>query len=145
MVLSGQATLAELAADPTHWSAGALVLLLVCKGVAYAVCIGAFRGGAVFPAIFLGAASGVLASTFVPGIEPTAGLAMGMAAGATVTRLPVTSILIVVLLLGETAIQLMPVIIIAAVTALVIDEGLTSRRPKPDGAVEATPPGPPQH
>jgi H+/Cl- antiporter ClcA len=84
-----------------------------------------------------------LASTFVPGIEPTAGLAMGMAAGATVTRLPVTSILIVVLLLGDAAIQLMPVVIIAAVTALVIDEGLTSRRPKPDDAVEATPPGHP--
>jgi H+/Cl- antiporter ClcA len=140
VALSGQATLAELAADPTHWSAGALVLLLLCKGVAYALCIGAFRGGTVFPAIFLGAATGVLASTFVPGIEPTAGLAMGMAAGATVTRLPVTSILIVVLLLGATAIQLMPVIIIAAVTALVIDEALTSQSSKRTDAVEAASP-----
>ena len=127
VALSGQATLAELAGDPGFWSADALLILLLCKGVAYAVCIGVFRGGTVFPAIFLGAATGMLVSSFAPGVEPAAGMAMGMAAGATVTKLPVTSILIVVLLLGETAAQLMPVIIVAAVTALVVDEMLCSR------------------
>jgi H+/Cl- antiporter ClcA len=137
VVLSGQATLAPLAAHPGLWSAGTLLLLLACKGVAYAVCIGAFRGGTVFPAIFLGAASGVLASTFVPGVEPVAGMAIGMAAAATVTHLPVTSVLLVVLLLGDAAIQLMPVIILAAVTALIIDDSLTSQRSKRAVAVEA--------
>jgi H+/Cl- antiporter ClcA len=130
VALSGQATLPELAADPGNWSTTALLLLVVCKGIAYAVCIGTFRGGSVFPAIVIGAAAGLLTSTLVPNVEPTAGLAMGMAAGATVIGLPVTSILIVVLLLGDAALELMPVIILAAVTAMVIDSALTSSTPE---------------
>lgn len=45
VALSGQATLPELAGHPEQWSAGALMMLLICKGVAYAVCLGTFRGG----------------------------------------------------------------------------------------------------
>jgi H+/Cl- antiporter ClcA len=132
VALSGQATLATLGQRPEEWSAGALMLLLLCKGLAYAVCIGAFRGGPVFPAVFLGAAAGVLAGTWVPGIGLVAGLGIGMAAGAAAaTRLPVTSILLVVLLLGDAAVDLMPVIILAAVTALVVDEMLSTRPAKP--------------
>lgn len=36
VALSGQATLATLATHPEEWTTGALVLLLVCKGLAYA-------------------------------------------------------------------------------------------------------------
>ncbi|WP_235921735.1 chloride channel protein [Lentzea tibetensis] len=128
VALSGQATLPTLATQPGQWSAGALVALLVCKGLAYAVCLGTFRGGPVFPAVFLGAAFGLLASTWLPGIETVPGLAIGMAAGAAVTRLPVTSIVLVVLLLGDAARSQIPVVILAAVTALVVGEMLSGRR-----------------
>ncbi|UYM03416.1 chloride channel protein [Solicola gregarius] len=126
VVLSGQATLGDLALHPEQWSAGALVLLLVCKGIGYGVCLGAFRGGLIFPAVFLGAAAGVLASTALPGIDPVAGVAIGTAAATAATQLPVTGILLVVLLMGDAAASQMPVIILSAVTALVVDELLNS-------------------
>ena len=131
VALSGQATLPELAGHPERWSAGALVMLLLCKGIAYAVCLGTFRGGPVFPAVLLGAAFGVLASTWVPGIGTVSGLAIGIAAGVAVTRLPVTSVVLVVLLLGDAATSQMPVIILAAVTALVVGELLAARSHEP--------------
>jgi len=102
-------------------------MLLLCKALAYALCLGVFRGGPVFPAVFLGAAFGVLASSLVPSIGLLPGLAIGMAAGVAVTRLPVTSIVLVVLLLGDAASSQMPVVILAAVTALVVDEMLSTR------------------
>ena len=134
VVLSGQATLPTLATEPGSWTPGALVALLVCKAVAYAVCLGAFRGGPAFPAIFLGAAFGVLASTWIPSIGTVPGLAIGMAAGVAVIRLPVTSILLVVLLLGSAATSQMPVVILAVVAAMIVDELLTSWSGRPAGS-----------
>jgi len=131
VAMSGQATLPTLATNPGHWSAFALVMLLLCKGLAYALCIGVFRGGSVFPAVFLGAASGVLAGMVFPGIGSVDGLAIGMAAGAAVIGLPITSVLLTTLLLGDAATHLMPAIILAAVTAIVVEEMLTDRRPAP--------------
>lgn len=143
VALSGQATLATLASQPAQWSTGALVLLLACKSLAYAVCLGAFRGGPVFPAIFLGAAFGVLASAVVPSIGTVSGMAIGMAAGAAVTGLPVASILLVVLLLGDAGMSLMPVLVLATVGALVINELLTSASSLPDFGVEPASAGSP--
>jgi H+/Cl- antiporter ClcA len=138
VVLSGQATLPTLATDPGYWTTAALVTLLACKALAYAVCLGAFRGGPAFPAIFLGAAFGVLASTWIPSIGTVPGLAIGMAAGVTVIRLPVTSIVLVVLLLGSAASSQMPVVILAVVAAMIVDELLTSRWGRPAaGKVES--------
>ena len=137
VVLSGQATLATLGARPESWSGGALVLLLLCKGIAYALCLGVFRGGAVFPAIFLGAACGALAATILPGLGTVAALAIGMGAGAAVTGLPVTATVLVVLLLGDPAQELMPVVILATVTALIIEEMLTIQRSPKDSATAA--------
>ncbi len=125
--MSGQATLIPLATDPSEWTTAALVMLLICKGLAYAVCLGAFRGGPVFPALMLGATFGVLGSTLVPSIGTVTGVSIGMAAGVAVTRMPITSVLLVVLLLGDAATSQMPVVILAVVAAMVIDEMLTSR------------------
>ncbi len=121
VALSGQIMLGILAAHPEQWSVGTLILLLLCKSLAYALCLGAFRGGPVFPAVVLGAATGVLAGALLPGIDSVSGIAVGMAAGvAATTRLPVTSCILVVLLLGEAAFSLMPVVIVAVVTALIV-------------------------
>ena len=140
VALSGQATLATLGARPESWTGGALVLLLLCKGLAYAFCLGVFRGGAVFPAIFLGAACGALAATVLPGLGGVAALAIGMGAGAAVTGLPVTATVLVVLLLGDPAQELMPVVILATVTALVIEELLLTSTGSTGTASEAAAP-----
>ncbi|MFJ1869752.1 hypothetical protein ACIOD1_34740 [Streptomyces sp. NPDC088097] len=52
---SGQGTLAQLTSDPKAWGIGVLVAVLLFKTLAYALCLGALRGGPIFPAIFLGA------------------------------------------------------------------------------------------
>jgi H+/Cl- antiporter ClcA len=133
VALSGQSTLGALASSPESWSTGALVALIGLKGLAYAVCLGAFRGGPAFPAIFLGAALGVLAAALFPSVDLVPALAIGMAAGVAVIGLPITSVLLVVLLLGDAAASQMPVVILGAVVALVVGELLTSytKRPTP--------------
>ncbi|MCZ0987634.1 hypothetical protein O1M54_21645 [Streptomyces diastatochromogenes] len=78
---SGEAVMAQLAADPHAWGVGALVAVLLCKGAAYALCLGSLRGGPVFPSLFLGAATGVLLAP-LPGLGVVPGMAAGMAAAA---------------------------------------------------------------
>ncbi|MFH8575503.1 chloride channel protein [Streptomyces zaomyceticus] len=120
VALSGQATLGQLATDPHAWGVGALVAVLLFKGTAYALCLGSLRGGLVFPALFLGAAAGVLVAP-LPGLGLVPGMAAGMAAAAAATlRLPVSSVVLVSLLLGGTA--MIPVVILAVVISFVTTE-----------------------
>ncbi len=135
VALSGQATLSTLSTHPEAWSTGALAMLLVTKSIAYALCIGVFRGGPVFPAIFIGAVFGTLGVAVLPDIGTVPGLAIGMAAGVAVTGLPVTGILLVVLLLGDASTNLMPVIMLAAVAAFVGEDLLTARTGRRDPTV----------
>ncbi|MEU1460087.1 chloride channel protein [Streptomyces sp. NPDC005727] len=135
---SGQATLARLAADPHAWGVGALVAVLLCKGTAYALCLGSLRGGPIFPSLFLGAALGVLLAP-LPGLGVVPGMAAGMAAAsAAALRLPVSSVLLVVLVLGSAA--MIPVVILAAVVAFVTAELLPPGRPVPPVGRPAGPP-----
>ncbi|MFG2991217.1 chloride channel protein [Streptomyces sp. NPDC048257] len=120
VALSGQAALGELAADPQAWAVGALIAVLVLKSVAYALCLGSLRGGAIFPAVFLGAAAGVLLAP-LPGLGAVPAMAAGMAAStAAVMRLPVSSVVLVVLLLGSSA--MIPIAILAAVISFATTE-----------------------
>ena len=90
------------------------------KGVAYGISLGSFRGGPTFPALFLGAVIGVIVGP-LPGLGVTAGVAIGMTAATTaVLRLPVTSIVLVVLLLGEAGFSQIPVVMLAAAVAMVM-------------------------
>ncbi|MEV4334403.1 chloride channel protein [Streptomyces sp. NPDC049597] len=126
--LSGQAVLGELAARPESWSVAALLALIACKGLAWAVCLGALRGGPIFPSILIGAATGI-ACAGLPGLGTTPGLALGMAAAAAaVTGLPLTSAVLAVLLLGQDAHHQMPLVVTAAVVAFVTAQ-LVQRRP----------------
>jgi H+/Cl- antiporter ClcA len=125
--LSGQATLAELAAHPHAWPVSALVLLVLFKALAWAVCLGALRGGPIFPAILIGAAAGVAAGG-LPGLGIATGLGAGMAAAtAAVTRLPLTSVVLATLLVGGQPEQT-PLLIVAALASLVTAEVLRTSR-----------------
>ncbi|MEV7245648.1 chloride channel protein [Streptomyces sp. NPDC093248] len=135
---SGQAVLAELAADPRAWGVGALIAVLLCKGLAYALCLGSLRGGPIFPSLFLGAALGVLLAP-LPGFGVVPGMAAGMAAAsAAALRLPVSSVVLVVLVLGSAA--MIPVVMLAAVVAFVTVELLPPGRPVPPVGRPAGPP-----
>lgn len=120
--LSGQAALGTLAAHPHAWSVGALLALLVCKGLAWGLCLGALRGGPIFPAVLLGAAFG-MACAGLPGLGTTPALALGIAAATvTVTGLPVTSSVLTVLLMGKDAADQMPLIVVSSVVAYVVTQ-----------------------
>ncbi|KUL69144.1 MULTISPECIES: chloride channel protein [unclassified Streptomyces] len=126
---SGQSTLAQLAQDPHAWGVGALIAVLLCKGAAYAACLGSLRGGPVFPALFLGAAAGVLLSP-LPGLGVVPGMAAGMAAaGGAALRLPVSSAVLVVLLMGGA--EMTPVVLLAAVVGFATVELLPPGRAVP--------------
>ena len=56
VLFSGQNELGPLVGGAAGWSVGALLLLIACKGLAYALSLSSFRGGPVFPAMFIGAA-----------------------------------------------------------------------------------------
>jgi H+/Cl- antiporter ClcA len=106
----------ELPAVIAEGSAGVLVLLVVTKGLAYALSLGAgFRGGPVFPAIALGVAAAMVAADVLPGLHTTPAVAAGIAAGTTaVLRVPFTAVLLVSLLMGPSAFDVAPIAVLAA-------------------------------
>ncbi|MFI6146979.1 chloride channel protein [Streptomyces sp. NPDC051109] len=135
---SGQHTLSELAGEPHLWGVGALIAVVLCTSAAYALCLGSLRGGPVFPSLFLGAAVGVLLAP-LPGLGVVPAMAAGMAAATTsALRLPVSSIVLVVLVLGSVAMT--PVVILAAVVAFVTTQLLPRGSAAAPAAAPAKPP-----
>ncbi len=119
VLFSGQSALGPLVTHAAGYSAGAVVALLACKGLGYALSLGSFRGGPVFPAMFLGAAAGV-ALSHLPGLPLVAGVAMGIGAmSAVMLTLPLTSVLLATLLLASDGIAVMPLVIVAVVVSYV--------------------------
>src|SRR5262249_6318726 len=74
VIFSGEESLPILVRSAGTYTVGTLLLLLVCKSLAYSVSLGSFRGGPVFPSLFIGAAAGILLS-HLPGLPVTAGMA----------------------------------------------------------------------
>ena len=65
--------------DRADYTAGQLALIVVIKLVALVVAAAAgFRGGRIFPAVFIGAAIGVLAQALVPGIPVPIAVSAGV-------------------------------------------------------------------
>src|SRR6516164_1184912 len=119
MLFSGQSDIGPLVDHAASYSVGTLLLLLVCKTLAYGVSRGSFRGGPIFPALFIGAAGGV-AMSHLPGLPLVAAVAMGIGAMmAATTKLPLTSVLIASLLMLSDAVKVMPLVIVAVVIAYV--------------------------
>ena len=119
MLFSGQNDIGPLVDHAASYSVGTLLLLLVCKTLAYGVSRGSFRGGPIFPALFIGTVGGV-AMSHLPGLPLVAAVAMGMGAlMAAVMKLPLTSVLIASLLMLSDAVKVMPLVIVAVVIAYV--------------------------
>jgi H+/Cl- antiporter ClcA len=134
VLFSGQT---ELPAVIAEGSAGVLVLLVVTKGLAYALSLGAgFRGGPVFPAIALGVAAAMAAADVLPGLHTTPAVAAGIAAGTTaVLRVPFTAVLLATLLLGSSAVDVAPIAVLAAAAGWLVATVL----PNPEDRAEEAP------
>ena len=139
VLFSGQS---ELPAVVAEGSAGVLIVLVVAKGLAYALSLGGgFRGGPVFPAIALGVAAAMVAANVLPGLDTTPAVAAGIAAGTTaVLRVPFTAVLLVSLLMGASAFDVAPIAVLAAAIAWLVATMLPNPEDRAQSkAVEAVP------
>lgn len=135
VLYSGQDDLGGLLAQDATYTATTLLVLIVCKALAYSASLGAFRGGPIFPAMFLGAAAGLVLS-HLPGLNATSGFAMGIGAMCVaMLRLPMTSVLLATLLLGSEGITVMPLVIVSVVVSYV----LVLRLERPSAAPRTAP------
>ena len=150
VLFSGQDALPSLVNGASKWSLSALALLLVFKGLAWSVSLASFRGGPTFPAVYLGAAAGILAS-HLPGFSVTPGVAVGIGVGVvSVLRLPLSAIVLAVLLTGKSGPGSGPLVIVGVVAAYVATLALdrvwaaASSRPgaRPAQPADATVPRP---
>ena len=131
VLFSGQTALGPLIDHSASYTVGALLLLMICKAVAYGTSMSGFRGGPVFPAMFIGAAGGMVMS-HLPGLPLVSGVAMGIGAMcAVMLRLPLTSVLLATVLLSSDALAVTPVAIVAVVVAYVASARLA---PAPAGS-----------
>ena len=119
VLFSGENAIAPLIEGAAGWTVGALVLLVLFKGLAYGASLSSFRGGPTFPGLFIGAAGGI-ALSHLPGLPMIAGVGMGIGAMSVVMLgLPLTSVLLATLVLPSDGLALMPLVIVAVVVAWV--------------------------
>jgi H+/Cl- antiporter ClcA len=139
VLFSGQDQLPGLIEARSGYTVAALLVLLLCKGLAYVGGLSAFRGGPTFPALFLGAAGGI-ALSHLPGLPVVPAIAMGMAAmTAAMLRLPMTAVLVTTMFLGSDGFPVVALTIVAAVVAYVARLWL---EPAPAPAAPAGKPAP---
>jgi len=120
VLFSGQSALSPLIQNASTYTVGTLVLLMLCKALAYGISLGSFRGGPIFPALFVGAAGGI-AMSHLPGLPLVPAVAMGLGAMSVVMlTLPLTSVLLATLLLFSDGLAVTPLVIVAVVVAYVV-------------------------
>jgi chloride channel protein, CIC family len=135
VLFSGQSALGPVLDNAASYSVGTLVLLVACKGLAYSLALSSFRGGPIFPAMFLGAVGGV-ALSHLPGLGMISGAAMGIGAmTVAMLRLPMTSVLLATLLLLSSGLEAMPLVIIAVAVAYVAAERISPSPTAPSPGV----------
>ena len=138
VLFSGQDQLPGLVGQAGTWSVAALAWLIVFKGLAYGLSLGSFRGGPTFPALFLGAAAGIMCS-HLPGFPLSAAVPVGMGAAiVAVLRLPLAAVVLATLLTSTAGPKVEPLIILGVVVAYVVTLVVT----RPQAATPAPNPAP---
>ncbi|MEI2717204.1 MAG: chloride channel protein [Candidatus Nanopelagicales bacterium] len=127
ILFSGQNAIPEVL---TIGTGSTLIAILIGKTIAYAVSLGSgFRGGKIFPAVFLGVGVGVAASLLSDELNMSALVAAGMAAAtAAVTRLPVTATTLAVLLSSAAGLAVTTTAIVGAIVGVLVRVALDARR-----------------
>ena len=78
-LFKGLDEIGELAADPEGWSAGRFATMTLVKLAALVVAASCgFRGGRIFPSMFIGTAFGLFAHAVVPAVDPALAVAAGV-------------------------------------------------------------------
>jgi H+/Cl- antiporter ClcA len=115
ILFSGQSAIPELVAEQTTT---VLLLILAAKAAAYAVSLASgFRGGPIFPAVFLGIGIATLPVVWFD-VSPTFAIAVGAAAGmAAHSGFVLTSMLFAALLVGSSGLDAVPAAVLATVAA----------------------------
>jgi H+/Cl- antiporter ClcA len=146
VLFSGQDAFSSLVKQAPTLSLSTLAFLLLFKGLAWSISLGNFRGGPTFPALFLGAAAGLLAA-HLPGFSETPAVAVLMAAAAvSILKLPLSATIITLLLTSKAGIATAPLIIVAVVVAyitiqtLAVTRGPAGPTPPATGPQPAAPP-----
>jgi H+/Cl- antiporter ClcA len=130
VLFSGQDAMPDLVKNAADYSVGVLILLIACKTFAYGLSMSAFRGGPVFPSMFIGAALGIAVSG-LPGMSLAPAIGMGIGAMCVaMLRLPLTSTLLATLLLGADGVSVTPEVVVAVAVAFIA----TNLLPAPDAA-----------
>ena len=126
VLFSGQEGMGPIVQQAATLSLATLALLIVFKGLAWGVSLGAARGGPTFPAMFLGIVGGLLAA-HLPGFSETPGIAVLIGAMCvSVLRLPLSSIVIALVVSGA-GLGAAPLVIVAVVVAFLATVGLSAR------------------
>lgn len=125
VLFSGQASIPALLAETSTW---VVLALLVAKAIAYVISLASgFRGGPIFPAIFIGIGIATLPVLWVD-MSPTVAVAMGAAAGmAAQSRLLLASMLLAAILVGAQGADAVPVAVLAAASAWLCATALQRR------------------
>ena len=125
VLFSGQAAIPSLI---TETSTGIVLLLIVAKALAYMVSLSCgFRGGPVFPAIFLGVGIATLPVVWFD-VSPTLAIAVGTAAGPPPPPPRVlTPMLFATLLVGTQGLDAVPAAVLAAAAAWIVTMALDQR------------------
>jgi chloride channel protein, CIC family len=125
VLFSGEAALPGLVSGAGAWSVSALLLVIVFKGLAWTISLASFRGGPVFPALFLGASAGLVGS-HLAGFHETAAVAVGLgAATASALGLPLSAVVMATLLTAQSGAGATPLVIVGVVAAYLTTRVLT--------------------
>jgi H+/Cl- antiporter ClcA len=129
VLFSGQASIAPLVAET---STRVLLVLLAAKALAYAVSlVSGFRGGPIFPAIFLGIGVATFPVIWFD-MSPTFAIAIGAAAGmAAHSQLLLSAMLLGTLLVGSPGVDTVPGAVLAAAASWIVARALHERRVTP--------------
>ncbi len=107
---------------------GVVVAIVALKAVGYAISLGGgMRGGPIFPATFLGVGVGVVFALVFTGVPVSPLATAGIAAAATaMIRLPFTSAMLALLLIGGAGMDVAPFAIIGSVVGFAVRQRLDS-------------------
>ena len=140
ILFSGQESTAHVL---TLTSVGVLVVIAVAKTIAYTVSLGGgFRGGMLFPAVFLGVVVATAMSLLISGSSVSALTAAGIAAAvAAVLRLPFTAVLLALLLCAGAGLAVTTPAIIGAVIGVLfrVVADMRLHREPPEELVDESP------
>lgn len=128
---SGQNQLLQIVHNPAAYGLGILLLMMLVKMLLTSTSFATgFEGGPIFPLLFIGGTLGQVLSEILTFIPQGVGVLAGMAGAAcALVPMPLTFALLLGLFGGQT--DLIPVIVIGAVTGFVVSKALTPLLPKP--------------